>query len=234
MSKVNGDSNTSSSRFAERSIETTRSPLGMCRPSISTSTFAVRVQYATGDAQRNTSSTAPGRTDSSSRYRSICSGFGDECLQSDGQRVLGGVAAGEGQHEEEELEFVGWQTELLTVVTGDDRGRQRAPDVVGGIASLLRGELHRVVEDRGEEIDFVLLAVQLRLGRLRLQDAVEAVEDPRPVFLRYADDVADDRHRQRVGDILDPVALPLGEEVGRSSARRGPGCRPRAWRSLAG
>ena len=75
MSKVNGEENTSSSRFAERSIDTTRSPFAMCWPSISTSTLAVRVQYATGDAQRNTSSTALGRTASCSRYRSICSGF---------------------------------------------------------------------------------------------------------------------------------------------------------------
>jgi len=44
MSKVNGSSNTVSSRFAERSIDTTRSPLAIRWPSISTSIFAVRVQ----------------------------------------------------------------------------------------------------------------------------------------------------------------------------------------------
>ena len=152
MSKVNGESKTSSSRFAERSIDTTRSPLAMCWPSISTSTLAVRVQYATGDAQRNTSSTALGRTASSLAIPLDLLGIRDERLQPDGQRVLGGVAAGKREHEEEELEFVCGQAELLAVVTGDHRGRERAPDVVGGIAPLLGGEFHRVPEDRGEEL----------------------------------------------------------------------------------
>ena len=39
----------------------------------------------------------------------------------------------------------------------------------------------------------------------------------RPVLLRDADDVADDRHRQHVGDVVDPVAAARGEQVGRSS-----------------
>ncbi len=79
-------------------------------------------------------------------------GIRDERLQSDGQRVLGGVAAGEREHEEEELEFVCGQAELLTVVAGDDAGRNRAPDVVGGVAPLFGGELHGVSEDRREDV----------------------------------------------------------------------------------
>ena len=108
MSKVNGEEKTSSSRLAERSIDTTRSPLGMCWPSISMSTLVVRVQYATGDAQRSTSSTALGRSGLVLAIPLDLLGVVDERLQPDGQRVLGGVAAGEGQHEEEELEFVCW------------------------------------------------------------------------------------------------------------------------------
>ena len=77
-------------------------------------------------------------------------GIRDERLQPDGQRVLGGIAAGKREHEEEELEFVCGQAELLTVVTGDDAGRNRAPDVVGRIAPFLGGEFHGVTEDRCE------------------------------------------------------------------------------------
>ena len=115
---------------------------------------------------------------SSSRYRSIWSAIGDERLQSDGQGVLGGVASGEGQHKEKELEFVGGQTELLAVFTGDDRGCDRAPDVVGRIASFLGGELHGVAKNRGEE-----LGVHTSPTRLGLQDAIEAVEDARPILV---------------------------------------------------
>jgi hypothetical protein len=85
-------------------------------------------------------------------------GVRHERLQPDGQRILGGVAAGKRQHKEEELEFVRWQAEVLAVFAGDHRGRQRAPDIVGGVASFLRGEFHRVPEDVGVEVGFVLSA----------------------------------------------------------------------------
>ena len=177
----------------------------MVTPSISTSTFVLRVQNATGVDQRSTSSTALGRIASSARYRSISFGIGDERLQPGGQRVFRRVAAGEGQHEEEDLELVGGDGQLLAVLVGDDRGGQRAPDVVGRVAPLLRGEFERVREDLAEQLELLLLG-QLRVRRIGLQDAIERVEDLRPVFVGDADDVADDRHRQHVGDVVDPVA----------------------------
>ena len=152
MSNLNGASKTSSSRFAERNIDTTRSPLGMCdRPS--------RCRL-----WRCGSSTPPAKTSAAPLRRRWTARLvfavpldllrvGDERLQPDGQRVLGGVAAGEREHEEEELEFVGGQAELLAVVTGDDRGRQRAPDVVGGVSPLFGGEFHRVTEDRARRVE---------------------------------------------------------------------------------
>ncbi len=166
MSNVNGSSKTSSSRLAERNIDTTRSPFGMVTPSISTSTFVLRVQNATGVDQRSTSSTALGRIASSARYRSISPGFGDERLQSGGQRVLRRVAAREGEHEEEDLELVGGYRQLLAVLVGDHRGRQRAPDVVDRVAPLLRGEFVGVGEDLAEQFELVLLG-QLRVRRVR-------------------------------------------------------------------
>jgi hypothetical protein len=106
---------------------------------------------------------------------------------------------------------------LLTIVTGDDAGRNRAPDVVGRIAPLLGGELHRVAEDRREHV-----GVHLGAFGLHLQNVVESVENARPILFRNADDVADHGHRQRVGDIVDPVAASAGEQVVDHPRRTGP------------
>ncbi len=76
----------------------------------------------------------------------------EERLQSDGQRVLGGVTAGERQHEEENSSSLAGRlncspsSPVITAVA------KRPPDVVSGVAPLVRGEFHRVPEDRGEEI----------------------------------------------------------------------------------
>src|SRR5262249_16150896 len=51
--------------------------------------------------------------------------IGDERLQPRGQRVLSGVAAREGDDEEEDLQLVGGYGQLLTVLVGDHRGGQR-------------------------------------------------------------------------------------------------------------
>ncbi len=88
MSNVNGSVKTSSSRLADRNIDTTRSPFGIVTPSISTSTFVLRVQKATGVDQRNTSSTALARIDSSARYRSICPGFATNACSPDASAFL--------------------------------------------------------------------------------------------------------------------------------------------------
>ena len=130
---------------------------------------------------------------------------GDERLKSRGQRVLRGVAAGERDDEEEDLQFIGRNRQLLAVLVGHDRRGQRAPDVIGGVAPLLRGELERIGEYLSEQLHGVLLGSGIIRGG-DLQDAIECLEDLRPVLVGNADDVADDRHREHVGDVGDPVA----------------------------
>ena len=70
------------------------------------------------------------------------------------------------------------------------------------------------------EVQFLLFG-QPRLGRLGLQDPVEAVEDARTVLLGHADDVADHGHRQQIGDVADPVAAAVGQQP--ADHRRGSG-----------
>ena len=48
--------------------------------------------------------------------------------------------------------------------------------------------------------------------RIRCQDAIERFEDLGPVLVGNADDVADDRHRQHIGDVVDPVAAACREQ----------------------
>jgi hypothetical protein len=72
-----------SSRLADRSIDTTRSPFGMVTPSISTSTLVLRVQNATGVAQRSTSSTALDRIAASARYRTTSAGLATNACNPD-------------------------------------------------------------------------------------------------------------------------------------------------------
>jgi len=138
-------------------------------------------------------------------------GVADEGLKPGGQRVLGGVAAGECDDEEEDLQFVGRDRQLLAVLGGDDRGGQRAPDVVGGIAPLLRGEFGSVGEDLAEQFHRVLRSDGV-VRRCHFENAIERVEDLGPVLFGNADDVTDDRHRQHVGDLVDPVAPACREQ----------------------
>ena len=138
-------------------------------------------------------------------------GIRDERLESRRKCVLRGVTAREGQHEEEDLELVGREGQLFAVLVGDHRGSERAPDVIHRIAPLLRGELERVREDPAEQLERFLLAHRRPSG-VRLQDAVERFEDLRTIFFGYADDVADDRHWQHIGDIVDPIAATRGEQ----------------------
>src|SRR6185312_6834460 len=67
--------------------------------------------------------------------------------QAGGQCVLGGGGARETENEEENFQLVLFQGVLVAVVVGGDRGAQRAPDVVDGIAPLLCGQVRRVFED---------------------------------------------------------------------------------------
>ncbi len=138
-------------------------------------------------------------------------GVRHERLQSRRKCVLRGVTARERQHEEEDLELVGWEGQLFTVLVGDHRGSERAPDVIHRIAPLLRGELERVREDPAEQLQRFLLAHPRPRG-VRLQDAVERFEDLRTILFGYADDVADDRHWQHIGDIVDPIAATRGKQ----------------------
>ena len=132
-------------------------------------------------------------------------GIVDERLEPVGQRILRGVAAGERDHEEEDVEFGGGYRQPLAVLVGDDRGSQHAPDVIGGPAALLGGQFRCIGEDLAEQLE---VSVGLALGsrRIRLQDKVEGVKDLGPVRFGDPDDVADHRHGKRVGDLVDPVA----------------------------
>src|SRR6185312_11190352 len=112
--------------------------------------------------------------------------IGDKRLQSGGQRVLGRIASCERDYEEEDLELVGGYRQLFAGLIGDDSRGQRAPDVVDRVAPLLFGEFECIRKDVGEELELVLLA-QRRLGRVDREDAVERVEDSRPIFLGYTD-----------------------------------------------
>ena len=64
-----------------------------------------------------------------------------------GERIPGGLAAGEGQHHEEQVEL-----ELVELTGGEDR-----PHVVGRVRPLRRAQLVRVSEQRDLRIPLLLL-----------------------------------------------------------------------------
>ena len=131
-----GTSKTSSSRLAERSIDTTRSPLGMCWPSISTSTLAVRrpVRHRRRPAQHLLDGAGPTAT-SSSRYRSIWSGLAtNACSPMARAFLVVSLPANASTKKKNSSSFAG-RLNCSPSSPVIDRGCQRAPDVVGGIAA---------------------------------------------------------------------------------------------------
>ena len=105
MSKRNGSSNASSSRFADGCQIVTRSPAAIGTPRISVSTVAVRRKYATGEVQRRISSTAVLITAGSPAQELELIGMLDERHEPGGDRVAGRLAPGDREHEEEEIEL---------------------------------------------------------------------------------------------------------------------------------
>ena len=81
-----------------------------------------------------------------------------------------------------------------------------------GFRRLLRGQFERIGEDLPEKLE-VLLCSRRRTRGTGLQDEVERVEDLGPVAVGDADDVADDAHRENVGDVVDPVAATGGQQL---------------------
>ena len=147
MSKVNGSSNTSSSRLAEMYHITTLSSLAMAWPPISVSSVAVRRKCSTGVAQRRISSAATSSLDGSSTRAAYASGF---CMSANipyavALRVVSLPATDKQQHEHVELEFA----QPVAVDLGVD---QFGDDVVARVAAALVAQ-------------FVDVGVQLDEGR---------------------------------------------------------------------
>ena len=127
-------------------------------------------------------------------------GVVDEGLHTVGDRVPGGLAAGDGQHQHEEPELV-----VGEFLTGHVRVDQSRDDIVAGRLGLDRGHLHGVDQDlhRGR--------LGVDTGELRVVVAghlVGPAEELRPVLLRNPEQSRDRLQGQLAGDLLDEVAVP--------------------------
>ena len=120
-------------------------------------------------------------------------------------RVAGRLVAGDDEQDEERAELL--RGELVAVDLGGHHHRRDVVLRVGatvlperlGVHEHLEGVRHEIFERAAE------------LGIADAEDRVGPLEDPGVVLGRDAHHVADDLEGQRRGDVLDEVALLVGE-----------------------
>ena len=167
-----------------------------------TSLRAVRWKTVTGVAQRMISSVARLRALLLEQLPLV--GVVEEGLHAVGDRVAGGLVAGNGQHDHEVAELV--LGERLPV---DVALHQLGDQVVPRVDLPVGRHLHRVAEDLGG--GDVGLAAVLRV--VAGEHLVGPVEELAAVLERYAEQVGDRLQRQLGRHVLDEVALTLGQGV---------------------
>ena len=126
MSKRRGSSNTSSSKLAEAKYRPTRSPWRTNRPATSVSSSAVRWRTTAGEAQRRISSTAvagPFGPPSFPLVRML-----QKRQHAVGDRLPGGLVAGDGEDHEEEREL--FAVQALAIGVGLDEPTGDVPEIV--------------------------------------------------------------------------------------------------------
>ena len=133
MSKVNGSSKTSSSRFAEMYQMLTLSPALIACPRISVSLVTLRRKYMTGDAQRTISSVASCARRRVVDEQLVLLGVVAERADAVRDRVARRLVAGDGEQQEEEVEV-----HLRERVAVDLGLEQRGDDVVARVRRAVR------------------------------------------------------------------------------------------------
>ena len=231
-SKRNGSANTSSSRFADASQNTTLSP---ARDLVAAELDA-RGSRCGGCTRRDASSARSPRSpvgiaSGSSRSAASWSGNSRERDDRARDRVAGRVGARGPQQAEEELQLL--VGELRRVLARQRRVAHDREHVVGRMRALLGDEPGAVLEHRGRGVRDVVGGLE----RLAVVLEVEAVLDPfeELVAIRLGDahQDADRLHRQLARDRRREVARARARARRRRAARCGAGARLRAARSCA-
>ena len=212
VERVRGSSKTSSSKLPEMYQVASLSFSRIVLPPSSTSQVAVRRKWCTGVAQRRIS--FGGRREQLGLVAQALQLVRvlDQRQHALGDRVAGGLVAGDREQQEVDVVLVLGQRAAVDLgldeLRDDVVARALAP-LVGELAAVLEHLQRRRVGERQVAVGLGDLGVDRELGVVLAEHPVAELDQVAVVGLRRAEHLGEDPHRQLRGDVVDELDLAL-------------------------